>query len=88
MCRTNLYIERKAYGIYDSRLLMTTGWVSEVRRGGNGVKIVPRLLFEGWSMASYKAMFASEENMKKVAKFIVSNLRVRIKTISVQLFIR
>ena len=79
MCRANL--ERKACEMYGSYLLMTTGWVSEVRRGGNGVKIVPRLLFEGWSMASYKAMFASEENMKKVAKFIVNNLKVRIKII-------
>lgn len=44
------------------------------------MKVLPRLLFEGWSMADYQALFANEKNMKDVADFIVKNLKVKCET--------
>jgi chitinase domain-containing protein 1 len=52
------------------------GWVSDVRRAGSGVKIVPRVLLEGWTMADFQEVFASESNMARVAEFAVQNLQV------------
>lgn len=51
------------------------GWVSDVRKAGGGVKIVPRVLIEGWTMADFQEVFASESNMAQVAQFTVKNLK-------------
>ncbi|CAI8020803.1 Chitinase domain-containing protein 1 [Geodia barretti] len=51
------------------------GWVSDVRRAGSGVKIVPRVLLEGWTMADFQEVFASEANMARVAEFAAQNLQ-------------
>lgn len=53
-----------------------TEWVSLVRSGGSGVKIVPRMLLEGWTMADFQEVFASEAAMTQVAEFIVRSLQV------------
>ena len=54
-----------------------TGWVSHVRReGGARVKIVPRLLLEGWTMVDFQEVFASEASMTQVAEFVVKSLQV------------
>lgn len=47
------------------------GWVSEVRSGGGGVKILPRLLFEGWTAADFQNIFAKEAKAKELAEYIV-----------------
>ena len=47
-----------------------------MRRAGSGVKIVPRVLLEGWTMADYQEVFASEHSMTQVAEFTVQNLQV------------
>ena len=52
------------------------GWVSEVRSDGKGVKILPRVLFEGWSVNDYMALFASERMMQEVAEFITQSVDV------------
>ena len=57
-------------------VLFGAGWVSDVRSGGDGVKIVPRLLLEGWTMADFREVFASESSMKQVADFVVERLKV------------
>ena len=54
-------------------------WVSLVRRGGSGVKIVPRILLEGWTMADFQEVFASEATMTQVAEFAARNLQVYIQ---------
>ena len=46
------------------------GWVAEVRSGSKTVKILPRILFEGWSVNDYMSLFASERMMQEVAEFI------------------
>ena len=40
------------------------------------MKIVPRVLLEGWTMADYQEVFASEHSMTQVAEFTVQNLQV------------
>ena len=71
-------LETGVVGISD--MVFPSGWVSDVRAGGENVKVLPRLLFEGWSMADYQALFANEKNMKDVADFIVKNLKVKCET--------
>ena len=47
-----------------------------MRSGGKGVKILPRVLFEGWSVNDYMALFASERMMQEVAEFITQSIDV------------
>ena len=55
------------------------GWIDEVRkRGGGGVKIVPRVLFEGWSLAQYQQLFADDEIEMKLAEFLAQQLMVSL----------
>ena len=42
-----------------------------MRSGGKGVKILPRVLFEGWSVNDYMELFANERMMHEVAEFIM-----------------
>lgn len=47
------------------------GWLAEVRGGaGEGLRIVPRLLFEGWSMRDYQALFANPAKKTELADYI------------------
>ena len=52
------------------------GWVAEVRSGSKTVKILPRILFEGWSVNDYMSLFASERMMQEVAEFITQSVDV------------
>ena len=54
----------------------TIGWVKEVRAGNKKVKIVPRLLFEGWSANSFVTLFRNPEHVKSIGQTIVSFLTV------------
>ena len=57
-------------------MYLITEWVSHVRKEGNKVKIVPRLLLEGWTLTDFKEVFASEASMKEVADFVLKSLKV------------
>lgn len=46
------------------------GWLAEVRANSNGVKIVPRVLFEGWSATDYQNLFKSSSKMKELAEYL------------------
>ena len=46
--------------------------------GGRGVKIVPRVLVEGWTLTDFKEVFVSDATMGKVARFLVKNLQVML----------
>jgi chitinase domain-containing protein 1 len=46
------------------------GWMKDVKRGRDNVKIVPRLLFEGWSANSLLGLFRYEDRMQSVAETI------------------
>jgi len=47
-----------------------------VRASSKDVKILPRLLFEGWSMNDYQNLFADEERRREMAEYIVHVLKV------------
>ena len=54
-----------------------------MRKAGSGVKIVPRVLLEGWTMADFQEVFATEPNMAQVAEFAVQNLKVGSHTVNI-----
>lgn len=45
------------------------GWLAALRKNKN-VKLVPRVLFDGWSAKDYKRAYASEDAMAMVAKIM------------------
>ncbi|XP_063952973.1 chitinase domain-containing protein 1-like [Lytechinus pictus] len=47
------------------------GWVKEVKKGKRQVGLAPRLLFDGWTMRDYDAVFKSEAEIKSLADTIV-----------------
>ena len=53
-----------------------SGWVRDVRRGSANVKILPRLLFEGWSASTLLALFRHEENLQSAVETVVDFLKV------------
>ena len=46
--------------------------------GVNGVKVLPRVLFEGWSMSDYLDMFADLEKMEALGDYIGRQLKVGV----------
>lgn len=49
---------------------LLTDWVKSVRESSKKVKVVPRVIFEGWSMNDYSMLFASRDKALDVAKTI------------------
>lgn len=52
------------------------GWVTEVRTGGKGVKVVPRILFEEWSMHDFMELFGDSEKMDALGDYMGRQLKV------------
>ena len=54
-----------------------SGWMNDVRSSNPAVKILPRLLFDGWTQADLSALFSSEMSqaavVDKIAKFAHKN---------------
>jgi len=51
------------------------GWITDVRKGGEHVKIVPRVLFEQWSFNDFHIIFSSETALLALIDTIVSFLK-------------
>ena len=49
-----------------------------MKASNNKIKMVPRLLFEGWSISNYQQLFSSEADMQTLANFIKDNLNVSL----------
>ena len=49
-----------------------------MKASNSKIKIVPRLLFEGWSMSNYQQLFSSTADMQTLADFIRDKLHVSI----------
>lgn len=47
-----------------------------MKSNGKGVKILPRVLFEGWSVNDYMTLFADERMTQEVAEFITQSIDV------------
>lgn len=54
-----------------------------MRANGNGVKIVPRVLFEGWSATDYQNLFKSSSKMKELAEYLAQRTVVSCITFSI-----
>lgn len=54
------------------------GWIREVRKAGKSadVKIVPRILFDGWQPNDYRELFSSKNQRSKLASDIVNMIKV------------
>lgn len=52
------------------------GWMSDVHSGNQAVKIVPRLLFEGWTANSLIGLFRSEEQVRSMSGVVAAYLKV------------
>ncbi|XP_061138218.1 chitinase domain-containing protein 1 [Syngnathus typhle] len=48
-----------------------TSWVQAVRKSNNQVKIVPRLLFDGWSYQDYMSVLSSEDEIEELGMELV-----------------
>uniref|UniRef100_A0A8D0FYK1 Chitinase domain-containing protein 1 n=1 Tax=Strix occidentalis caurina TaxID=311401 RepID=A0A8D0FYK1_STROC len=47
------------------------GWMKEVRKTSKTVKIVPRILFDGWTYQDFESVFASEDEIEELSKNMV-----------------
>ena len=60
-------------------VVLYTGWVDSVRAASSSkVKIVPRVMFEGWSMSDYSMLFSNRDMALDVAKTIKHVLLVML----------
>ena len=61
------------FGVHD----IDVSWIADVRAKNTEVKLLPRLLFEGWSANDLKALFKTKEKLYKVVlSQISSKLRI------------
>lgn len=51
-------------------LWLLVDWVKSVKESSEDVKIVPRVIFEGWSINDYNMLFASHDRALDVGKTI------------------
>ncbi|XP_077990422.1 chitinase domain-containing protein 1-like [Glandiceps talaboti] len=48
------------------------GWIADVKRKGKrNVKLLPRLLFDGWTPQDFKSLFSKEKYMQHLAETVV-----------------
>ena len=73
---TTLTMVRKDVAQTRSDWFMHSGWVSDVRRGGKGVKVLPRVLFEGWSMHDFMEIFGDSDKMDALGGYLGNQLKV------------
>lgn len=54
------------------------GWMKEIKKAGKGVnvKIVPRILFEGWQPRDFRELFDSENQRDKLANNIITLIKM------------
>ncbi|ODM87187.1 Chitinase domain-containing protein 1 [Orchesella cincta] len=75
-----LQINRKPTGEYyvTGTKDIDLGWIRDVRKRGkrSGVKIIPRVLFDGWSGEDYYKLFTSKVEIKELTKTVVAILEV------------
>ncbi|XP_032824637.2 chitinase domain-containing protein 1 [Petromyzon marinus] len=68
-----LQVKPKVQGSYDvtGRHDIDQGWIRDVKRGKKDLKILPRVLFEGWSTADYAQVFGSRKEAKLLSKALI-----------------
>ncbi|XP_048342643.1 chitinase domain-containing protein 1 [Sphaerodactylus townsendi] len=47
------------------------GWMKEVKKNAKSIKIVPRVLFEGWTYQDFESVFGSEDEIEELSGTMV-----------------
>ncbi|XP_059578552.1 chitinase domain-containing protein 1 isoform X6 [Alligator mississippiensis] len=47
------------------------GWIKDVRKNAKNIKIVPRILFDGWSYHDFESVFGSEDEIEELSQVMV-----------------
>ncbi|XP_075019073.1 chitinase domain-containing protein 1 isoform X3 [Calonectris borealis] len=47
------------------------GWMKDVRKTSKNIKIVPRILFDGWTYQDFESVFVSEDEIEELSKNMV-----------------
>ncbi|KFO84288.1 Chitinase domain-containing protein 1, partial [Buceros rhinoceros silvestris] len=47
------------------------GWMKDVRKSSKTIKIVPRILFDGWTYQDFESVFGSEDEIEELSKNMV-----------------
>ncbi|XP_058663388.1 chitinase domain-containing protein 1 isoform X2 [Ammospiza caudacuta] len=47
------------------------GWMKDVRKASKNIKIVPRILFDGWTYQDFESVFGSEDEIEELSKNMV-----------------
>uniref|UniRef100_A0A672TMC3 Chitinase domain-containing protein 1 n=1 Tax=Strigops habroptila TaxID=2489341 RepID=A0A672TMC3_STRHB len=47
------------------------GWMKDVRKNSKNIKIVPRILFDGWTYQDFESVFGSEDEIEELSKSMV-----------------
>ncbi|CAL8356458.1 unnamed protein product [Lota lota] len=68
-----LQVRRRGKNSYDVTGLQDhdPGWVKEVRKSNRKIRIVPRLLFDGWSYKNYMSVLENEDEIEELASELV-----------------
>jgi len=72
-----LQVKRRKTGIFaiEGTHDIDQGWISEVQKGGKHVKIVPRILFDQWTLNDYHIIFSSDTALQSLVDTIVSFIK-------------
>ncbi|XP_025090470.1 chitinase domain-containing protein 1-like isoform X2 [Pomacea canaliculata] len=71
-----LQLKKKPNGVFviEGSHDIDKGWINEVQSGKN-VSIVPRVLFDGWGLADFSALFSSEDAIEDCIDTLVNFLK-------------
>ncbi|XP_075784342.1 chitinase domain-containing protein 1 isoform X2 [Pelodiscus sinensis] len=47
------------------------GWIKDVKKSAKNIKIVPRILFDGWTYQDFESVFGSEDEIEELSKNMV-----------------
>nr|XP_028590637.1 chitinase domain-containing protein 1 isoform X1 [Podarcis muralis]XP_028590646.1 chitinase domain-containing protein 1 isoform X1 [Podarcis muralis]XP_028590657.1 chitinase domain-containing protein 1 isoform X1 [Podarcis muralis]XP_028590668.1 chitinase domain-containing protein 1 isoform X1 [Podarcis muralis]XP_028590676.1 chitinase domain-containing protein 1 isoform X1 [Podarcis muralis] len=47
------------------------GWMKEVKKNAKNIKIVPRILFEGWTYHDFESVFDSEDEIEELSSNLI-----------------
>ncbi|MBN3272765.1 CHID1 protein, partial [Polyodon spathula] len=51
------------------------GWIKAVRKSSKNIQIVPRLLFDGWTLQDFESVFQSEDEIEELGKEMVEGAK-------------
>ncbi|KAK6472905.1 chitinase domain-containing protein 1 [Huso huso] len=51
------------------------GWIKAVRKSSKNIQIVPRLLFDGWTLQDFESVFESEDEIEELGKEVVEGAK-------------